>query len=220
MTNQMNRLRYTLVTDGSSDEVIIPILTWLLRDSGISIAIENQWAELRGFRRNQPRTLGQRIERALELYPCDLLFVHRDAEREPRKKRVCEISQAINQITVSQTVPPRVCVVPVRMQEAWLLIDENAIRRAAGNPNGKKDLELPQVSQLESLPDPKTILHDCLKKASGLGGRRLRSFPTRQKSRLVAEFMNDFSQLKELLAFMELRKDLKYIIDQEGWDSL
>jgi hypothetical protein len=41
---------------------------------------------------------------------------------------------------------PVVCVVPVRMMEAWLLIDEMAIRRVAGNPNGRIPIELPVLN--------------------------------------------------------------------------
>ena len=31
----------------------------------------------------RPRGLSERIRAAVELYPCDLLFIHRDAEGEP-----------------------------------------------------------------------------------------------------------------------------------------
>jgi len=54
--------------------------------------------------------------------------------------------------------------VPVRMTEAWLLFDEAAIRRAAGCPNGSMPLELPSLKTSEDIPDPKTILHEALRK--------------------------------------------------------
>ena len=47
-----------------------------------------------------------------------------------------------------------VLVIPVRMTEAWLLIDELALRRAAGNPNGRNPLDLPALKDLEALPEP------------------------------------------------------------------
>src|SRR4030042_195645 len=111
----MNRLRYTLVTDGSSDALLMPILTWLLIYLGVARLIDSQWAELRTIRRNRPRTLSDKIRCAMDLYPCDLLFIHRDAERESREKRACEINHAVNEIINSLQVPPRVCVIPVRM---------------------------------------------------------------------------------------------------------
>jgi predicted ATPase len=68
------------------------------------------------------------------------LFVHRDAERELLEKRVAEIHSVVSEAAQTKLVPPVVCVIPVRMQEAWFLFDESALRRAAGNPNGKQPL--------------------------------------------------------------------------------
>lgn len=35
----MNEIRYTLLSDGSSDKALLPILTWLLRLHGVECAI-------------------------------------------------------------------------------------------------------------------------------------------------------------------------------------
>jgi hypothetical protein len=78
--------------------------------------------------------LAERISRALALFPADLLFVHRDADRGPTATRREEIRRAVAATMANQMTVP---VVPVRMTEAWLLIDEAAIRSAAGNPRGK-----------------------------------------------------------------------------------
>ena len=43
----MDALRYTLLSDGSSDQALVPILTWLLRAQGIHGAIQPEWADLR-----------------------------------------------------------------------------------------------------------------------------------------------------------------------------
>lgn len=83
----MNQLRYTLLSDGSSDKALLPILTWLLRFHHVDCAIQSEWADLRRLP-NPPRNLSEEIERSLELYPCDLLFVHRDAEKvQSQRKR-------------------------------------------------------------------------------------------------------------------------------------
>ena len=212
----MRELRYTLVTDGSSDIALIPILTWLLKTQGIVCAIQPEWADLRRFRRPGRMKLGDKIRLGLELYPCDLLFVHRDAEKEPRRKRIDEINKVIEK--VMNSVPPAVCVVPVRMQEAWLLFDEVAIRHAAGNRSSSQTINLPSVNRLENLPDPKAELHERLKQASNLRGRRLKRFPVNQRARRVAEFINDFSPLRALSAFTALEKDVRQIIKQQGWE--
>ena len=77
----MRELRFTLMADGSSDMALLPILVWLLRRHFGSIPIQPEFADLRRLQ-NPPNELFERIAKSIELYPCDLLFVHRDAERE------------------------------------------------------------------------------------------------------------------------------------------
>jgi hypothetical protein len=169
----MKELRYTLLSDGSSDSALIPVLTWLLQAHLVDCAIQHEWADLRRVPKSLKDTFSKRIKLAVELYPCELLFIHRDAEKEPRQKRVDEIRKAKEEAGESVSVPT-VCVVPVRMTEAWLLFDETALRRAAANPNGKHPLQLPDLTKLEDKPDPKELLYKLLGEASGLeviGGR-------------------------------------------------
>ena len=213
----MTELRYTLVTDGSSDAALIPILTWLLRKNGVAYAIQSTWADLNRIPHQKRRRLEDKIHWGLELYPCDLLFVHRDAEREPRENRVSEITTAIQSVAIS--VPPRICVVPVRTQEAWLLFDEPAINHAAGNSSNRQPLDLPQISRLENLNNPKTELHNRLKQASNLNGRRLRKFLAHTHAHRVTRFIQDFSPLRALSAFAALESELQQIIKQQGWDA-
>lgn len=71
-------MTYTLVADGSSDVVLVPILTWCLRQHGVT-RINSQAADLSRIPR-RPRE--DRLPAVLDLYPCDILFVHRDAEAQ------------------------------------------------------------------------------------------------------------------------------------------
>jgi len=160
----------------------------------------------------RPVGLTERIRWAIELYPCDLLFVHRDADREPREKRVHEIAQALDEIAGAVPVPPSICVVPIRMLEAWLLFDEQALRGAAGNPGGRVDLDLPPMSVLESMPDPKSKLRTTLRNASELAARRREKLlisPDR-----VAALTDDFSPLRALSAFRHFEADLDRALDE------
>lgn len=208
----MTEFRFTLLSDGSSDQVLSPILVWLLRRQNVARAIQPAWADLRWLRR-PPVDLAGRIALTLELYPCDLLFVHRDAEGAPLAARRAEILQALS----VERAAPAVCIVPVRMQEAWLLFDEPAIRHAAGNPSGTQPLAMPRMRDLEVLPDPKTLLHELLREASGLYGRRRRRFSVQTGARRVVEFIEDFSPLLELSAFQALDCDLREIVQDHGW---
>jgi hypothetical protein len=192
-------MRLTLLSDGSSDRALYAILRWLLTQHSTK-PFEQNWADLRRLRK-KPKRLAGRVSAALDLYPCDLLVVHRDAEREPPENRVREIREATRNLTI-QVVP----AVPVRMTEAWLLFDESAIRRAAGCPNGSMSLELPTLKATESTPDPKSILHEALREASNLSGRRRKRFMP-DISR-VSDLVDDFSPLRALDGFRTFEGDV------------
>jgi hypothetical protein len=100
----MKELKYTLLTDGTSDKALIDILNWLLQECGIDYAIQPEWADLSRLS-VKPKSLSERIINSLELYPCDLLFVHRDAEKEDRQNRVDEIQEAIDRVNPPITIP-------------------------------------------------------------------------------------------------------------------
>jgi hypothetical protein len=163
--------------------------------------------------RQPPRNLAQRIRAAIELYPCDLLFVHRDAERENRDLRVREIRQHLNMLPDQ----PVVCVVPVRMQEAWFLFDELSLREAADNPRGHMPLALPPLGEIEAIPNPKALVHDLLRTASGLRPGRLKRFHTAPRVHRLAELIEDFSPLRGLPAFQALERDLRSLLEEKSW---
>lgn len=210
----MLELRYSLVSDGSSDAALLPILSWLLRENRVNCAIQASLADLRRLP-NPPENLKTKVQLALDLYPCDLLFVHRDSEKQPVEQRRREIHATIAEL--SSAVPPWVCVIPVRMTEAWLLFDEGAIRHAAGNRSGRQPLDLPRLTELEDLPDPKAVLHELLRHASGLHGRRLKQFRVTQSALRVSSLATDFSPLRYLSAFRLLESVIQDVIGQAGW---
>jgi hypothetical protein len=214
----MKDLRYTLLSDGSSDSALIPVLTWLLQAHLVDCAIQHEWADLRRVPKSLKDTFSKRIKLALELYPCELLFIHRDAEKEPRQKRVDEIRKAKEEAGESVSVPT-VCVVPVRMTEAWLLFDETALRKAAANPNGRQPLQLPDLTKLEDEPDPKQLLYKLLGEASELRNRRRRKLRVEELVHRVAEFIDDFASLRAMPAFKALEDELKQVIQEQGWCS-
>jgi hypothetical protein len=217
----MSFLRYTFVTDGPTDRALMPILTWLLREQGVQCAIQPAWADLGRLRVRKKLSLVERMRWAVDLYPCDLLFVHRDAERESRQRRYAEIMQAVNELQRDHGVAtPAVCVVPVRMQEAWLLFDLEAIRWAAGNSTGRQALVLPPLKDLEAIPNPKKVLHDLLREASGLSGRRYDRFDAGERAVRVPSLIGDFSPLRALPAFSALETDVASLVLQQGWRTL
>ena len=85
-------LQATLVTDGPSDVVLVPILQWLMEQLTPE-RFEIRWADLRGFH-ERPRNLGEKLIAAVQEYPCQLLFVHRDAEGQDPRVRYEDIDGA------------------------------------------------------------------------------------------------------------------------------
>jgi hypothetical protein len=216
----MSALRFTLVTDGPTDAVLLRPLRWLLIKNGVGRPIEATWADLRLLPK-PPTQLVDKIRCALDLYPCDLIFVHRDAEKEPPENRIAEIRRSLNLVSSDLFTKPRtgiVCVVPVRMTEAWFLFDEANIRRAAGNPAGTLKLSLPPGARVESLPDPKETLRELFVQATELPPRRLKGFKPGQALRRLAELIEDFSPLRQLPAFRELEREIKTVIETSKWN--
>ena len=211
----MDELRYTLISDGPSDRALLPILTWVLREKGDVSLVQSEWADLRRLPQ-PPKSLRERIISTIDLFPCDILFIHRDAEREDPENRYEEIRSALNETIKNGFQTPAVCVVPVRMTEAWLLFDETAIRLAAGNPNGKNPLNLPDLSTIEQIPDPKNILFEILREASGLTGRRLKAFNMAESRIRITALVSDFSPLGKLSAFQRLERNIS-TLKQNGW---
>lgn len=193
-------MRVFLAGDGSSDKVLQFPCQWLFRELGHPTDV------LFLPEPSRPQPLRNRLEEALKDEP-DLLLVHRDAEKELWKDRRDEIEAAVQSLEAAQG--RTVAIVPVRMTEAWFLIDEPALRRAAGNPNGKTPLQMPALQSLEGLVDPKEILYHNFRLASGLRGRQLSSLRPSQCVHRLAELIADFSPLRRLPAFREFEGELQ-----------
>lgn len=205
-------LRYTFLGDGPSDRALTPVINWLLRtqewihEGGFVDQVADLWDPAV----ERARTLAERIRLAVKLYPCDVLVIHRDAEREPLERRWTEIEEAVRASTRGFWVP----IVPVRMTEAWLLIDEVALRHAADNPSGTMPLNLPRADQLEQVADPKAVLYDALLLASEKRGRRRESFKRSLPRRIhrVADLIATFEPLRRLNAFNAFEERARVVL--------
>ena len=207
---------FTLLPDGQSDRALVPILRWTLRQQASADCIFNgDWANLSRLR-HVPRELHARIKTAVDLYPCDILFIHRDAEAPESQPRFEEITEALGKARLPGHVS-NIAVVPVQMTEAWLLFDERAIRRAAGNPNGRVALPLPDWRRAESLSKPKEILFEALRAASELPARRQRALDVERARARIVDFIDDFSPLHELPSFRRLEDDVRNLCAERGW---
>jgi hypothetical protein len=210
----MSELAFTLIADGRSDRMLLPVICWTLRQRLLHRELRPQFPDFSRLPA-PPKGLAEKIRKGLAMYPCDLLFIHRDAERSSREERLEEIQSAWNELHLDK--PPWVAVIPVRMSEAWLLFDEEAIRRAADNPNGEAKLDLPSSKEWESVPDPKRMLCELLRTASELTGRRLAKFDEKSRIPRIGEYIEDFGLLRSLSAFKQLEADIDRVCIQQGW---
>ncbi len=212
-------ITYTLLTDGSSDNTLMHIIDWTFNQLVPKLPVQKQFADLRCMIKPPPNDkLNLRIAKAVELFPCNILFVHRDAEKSDDKtfqNRITEI-QSSYECTNSSKDCKLVKIIPIRMMETWLLIDINAIKIAAGNRNSKSNIQLPVINKLESLSEPKILLHNLIKEASELKGRRFAQLNVNQAVHLVAENISDFSVLRSLSAFRIFESELKHVLIEMG----
>lgn len=207
----MRGLRYALLADGPSDRLLLHPIRWALRAMNVAVDVA-RWADL-SLVRPKPRTLEERVRTTLDLYPAELLFLHRDAERSTHEERLKEVRQAVEQVSERW-----VAVIPVRMTEAWLLHDEAAIRRASGNPNGTVDLQLASPAHVERDLDPKKTLRTALLTASEVSGRRRRkkSGSFGEMRARTAELIADYKPLRAAPAFQAFLNDLDSALTKLG----
>jgi hypothetical protein len=161
-------VRFVLVCEGASDSGLAVHLQILCVECGASEAIGT--APDFSLLPNPPgHDVKSRITAALRLDPAaNLVFVHRDADGRTERRRLREITGASETFDV-----PIIPVIPIQATEAWLLLDELAIRAVVENPRGNRRLNLPRPRAIEGLSDPKRRLRESLEIASELKGRRL-----------------------------------------------
>lgn len=208
----MEELKYILIADGSSDNILKSVIDWTLDVNYPKLPVKGYWIDFRPIPK-KVATISEKLALAKHLYQFDVIFYHRDAETTDIKildQRKHEILKGIND---PETRNKTICVIPIKMMESWLLFDAEAIKKAAGNRHYKGNLELPQIKRIEREKQPKELLHQLLKTASGLKGRNLNKFNPHFATHLVADNITDFAPLRQLKAFQVFEQDLKTIVD-------
>ena len=203
-------IQFTLCSEGPSDRVLLRHIEWALENL-TALPFSGEWADPSVFQ-NPSKDVMSRVSQAVAYYPCNLLFVHRDADGQGYEGRKNEVVDSLRRAGVGI---PAVAVIPVRMTESWLLCDESALRKAAGRPRGAVKLPIPTIKSLERHANPKQTFEDCLCTASEKTGRKLdvfrRDLPSLKYR--VAELIEDFSQLESVPAFKSFMTDLKLSLD-------
>lgn len=205
------RVKFLLVCEGSSDRHLVPHLEALCVRAGAAEAIGDA-PDLGLLPRAPGKAIEEQAAAALQLAgDVHLLFAHQDADhRDPEevRRRIDARLEAIN------GCPPHVCVVPVQELEAWLLLDEPAIRTVAGRPRGTAPLGLPGPGRIESMPSPKEILQAALAAASEASGARLRKVRVAfsEHRAMLFQRLDIDGPINSLPAWRRLVTDVEHVI--------
>lgn len=198
--------RAVFLADGSSDEPLSEHLEVLCARRRLDVRVTTP--HLRSLPNSPGLSVPARLNAVLEVdNTWDILFVHRDAEGQDPNLRFEEVENAVAEIRPDL---PAVAIVPIRMTEAWLLLNEEALRTVAGRPNSTVGLGLPPISRIEGHADPKSLLKQALDTASELSGRRLHKFQARfgDHRRILLQRLDLDGPVRQLSAWQTLESSL------------
>lgn len=201
-------VHFVFIGEGTSDDGMIPHLESLCVEAGA-----NEVMGVAPDFRRLPSAIGHsvaaKLKAALTLEPqANLVFIHRDADGRDATRRYAEIAESVAACVCNL---PTICVVPIQETEAWLLLDESAIRRAVGRPNSSVALDLPVPTAVERVARPKERLKEVLVRASEATGRRLerirQDFPLQRRA-LLQDLVTG-GPLEHVPSWSRLRADLR-----------
>ena len=198
---------FAFLCEGSSDTGLIAHLETLLMHFGVQ--------EATGMPDTRKGTIPARL-RQLRAEGTeagiDMVFIHRDSDDPDRKGREREIRRGVEE---SGFPHPFIPVIPVQETEAWLLLDEQAIRDVVAS-KGKQPLRLPKPNAIEGTRNPKEILQKALLAASETSGRRLKKEKNSFKHhrRVLLQRLDPFGAVRNLPSWQCLERDIRRALAQ------
>ncbi|MCB0107869.1 MAG: DUF4276 family protein, partial [Caldilineaceae bacterium] len=148
------RIHFVLISEGSSDDGLIPHLETLCIKCGAT-EVTGIAPDLRRLPQHVGHSVVDKLRVVLQLEPqANLVFIHRDADSPQAQSRYDEIAEAV---VACELQKQWVAIVPIQETEAWLLLDEDAIKQVAGKPGSKVNLMLPSAATIESINNPKEM---------------------------------------------------------------
>lgn len=195
------------ICEGTSDAPLAEIVESMFREHAVSVRITSPDFSL--LERRVAKDLPSRMRAGLKLMASDvdIIICHRDADNQGHGARKGEMVSALSKIGGRSMLVP---VIPVRMTEAWLLLDEPAIRTIAGSPGGTSDLALPKKGEVEGIADPKAVLKASILRAAQVTGRRRARLDERFSShrRQLLERLDCFGPVAELPSWKRMLAEI------------
>lgn len=202
-------ITYLFLSEGTSDEVLVPLINRLVLaniDGPVRPIVPNF-----SILRPQPKTLSEKLHAVISLYSgIDIIIIHRDADNVGYEARRAEIDHVISHTRI---LWPYVPLIPVRMTEAWLLTDFNAIHNAIGFGKSKNEIEFLSLRKVEGLADPKAYLLNKIKEIANLPKRRERDLNVYMVRKKIGVHLTNLENLNRLSSFVSFKGDLAAAID-------
>jgi hypothetical protein len=201
------RIHFVMIGEGRSDEGLIPHIERLIIALGAD-EVTGTAPDFNVIPGHRGHSVGEKLRTAVQLEPAaNLVVIHRDADGRDPEPRYQEVTAAAVAFCQERQW---VAVIPVQETEAWLLLDESAIRLVAGKPNGRAPLTLPAAGRVEHVAHPKEVLEQALVAASELTGRRAAKFRSSlsAKRKQLLEQLPIGGELERLSSWIRFRADL------------
>lgn len=208
----MTRWQGIFISEGTSDLPLAQLVEnmFLARGEGLDLSVP----DFSLLADRVPRTVDGRLAAGLELLDgesVDVVVIHRDTDNTDAASRRNEMEEPFSRIPIGRHLIP---LIPIRMTEAWTLLDETAIREVAGNPRGRMPLGLPTIGEIERRANPKQILKDAILAASGSTGRRQAVLARRfdNNRRRLLERINPDGPIRQLTSWRQLEADVDSVV--------
>ena len=81
----MRHIQFTLFAEGPTDRALLPILDWVIREVHRPDTVGHEFLPKSELK--EQSTMAERLQTAVDIFPCDILFVHRDADKQKPELR-------------------------------------------------------------------------------------------------------------------------------------
>ncbi|HLX40315.1 MAG TPA: DUF4276 family protein [Ktedonobacteraceae bacterium] len=211
----MEELRLALYAEGTTDEQFLPSI--LQRTCEQLIAKHNQTAvnvvdpRIIARKKNIANRDESILQAAREAIDFHILVIHADADSYSQEKALKERFQPgyeLVKLSNEQVCKYLVPVVPIYMTEAWLLADNDALRKVIGTNMKVHELGLVQKARLiEADSNPKQTLKNIVQKAYANRSRRHQQVDLGILYRSLGRVIR-LEQLENLKAYNQFVHDL------------
>lgn len=208
-------IRCLFLAEGSSDAGLAMHIRRIAAEQDVAVSVTSP--DLARLPEAPGHSVEAKLRAVASLGGSNYAFVaiHRDANGAGAEARRLEIERPVG------TCMPGVryvAIVPVRMTETWLLLEEQLIRIVAGNPNGRVPLRIPSPRHVEQVADPKALLRETLVAASETSGRRLKTFRQRftQQRQQLLERVDPSGPVSDVPSWRRFVDDVAAVVTDVG----